>query len=114
MKQYNNFLIVGIDHGYGNIKTANTVTPTGITKLDAAPTFTKNTLYYDGSYYLIGEGHKEYLTEKWEDNDNYLFTLMGIHYIQEHRSLHFLSVSALFRDHKHPAGREHCCTFQSQ
>lgn len=78
MKQYNNFLIVGIDHGYGNIKTANTVTPTGITKLDAAPTFTKNTLYYDGSYYLIGEGHKEYLTEKWEDNDNYLFTLMGI------------------------------------
>ena len=56
MKRYNNFVIVGIDHGYGNIKTANTVTPTGITKLDAAPTFTKNTLYYDGSYYLIGEG----------------------------------------------------------
>ena len=56
MKRYNNFLIVGIDHGYGNIKTANTVTPTGITKLDAAPTFTKNTLYYDGSYYLISEG----------------------------------------------------------
>ncbi len=64
MKRYKNFLIVGIDHGYGNIKTANTVTPTGITKLDAAPTFTKNTLYYDGSYYLIGEGHKEYLTDK--------------------------------------------------
>ena len=78
MKRYNNFLIVGIDHGYGNIKTANTVTPTGITKMDAAPTFTKNTLYYDGSYYLIGEGHKEYLPDKWQDNDNYLFTLMGI------------------------------------
>ena len=78
MKRYNNFLIVGIDHGYGNIKTANTVTPTGITKLDAEPTFTKNTLYYDGSYYLIGEGHKEYLPDKWQDNDNYLFTLMGI------------------------------------
>ena len=31
MKHYNDFLIVGIDHGYGNIKTANTVTPTGIT-----------------------------------------------------------------------------------
>ena len=78
MKRYNNFLIVGIDHGYGNIKTANTVTPTGITKLDAAPTFTKNTLYYDGSYYLIGEGHKEYLPDKWQDKYNYLFTLMGI------------------------------------
>lgn len=78
MKHYNDFLIVGIDHGYGNIKTANTVTPTGITKLDAAPTFTKNTLFFEGNYYQIGEGHKEYLTDKWEDNDNYLFTLMGI------------------------------------
>ena len=56
MKHYNDFLIVGIDHGYGNIKTANTVTPTGITKLDAAPTFTKNTLFFEGSYYQIGEG----------------------------------------------------------
>ena len=78
MKRYKDFLIVGIDHGYGNIKTANTVTPTGITKLDAAPTFTKNTLFFEESYYLIGEGHKEYLTDKWEDNDNYIFTLMGI------------------------------------
>ena len=78
MKRYKNFLIVGIDHGYGNIKTANTVTPTGITRLDAAPIFTRNTLCYNGNYYLIGEGHKEYLADKWEDNDNYLFTLMGI------------------------------------
>ncbi len=78
MKHYNDFLIVGIDHGYGNIKTANTVTPTGITKLDAAPTFTKNTLFFAGSYYQIGEGHKEYLADKWQDDDNYLFTLMGI------------------------------------
>lgn len=78
MKHYNDFLIVGIDHGYGNIKTANTVTPTGITRLDSKPTFTKNTLCYEGNYYLIGEVHKEYLPEKWNDNDNYLFTLMGI------------------------------------
>ena len=78
MKRSKNFLIVGIDHGYGNIKTANTVTPTGITKLDAAPTFTKNTLYYDGSYYLIGEGHKEFIAEKIKDEDYYLLTLVAI------------------------------------
>lgn len=78
MKHYKNFLIVGIDHGYGNIKTAGTVTPTGITRLDGTPTFTKNTLFFEGSYYLIGEGHKEYLADKWLDEDNYLFTLMGI------------------------------------
>jgi hypothetical protein len=31
MERYNNVLIVGIDHVYENIKTANTVTPTYIT-----------------------------------------------------------------------------------
>ena len=78
MKRYNDFVIVGIDHGYGNIKTANTVTPTGITKLDAEPTFSKGVLFYEGSYYLIGEGHKEFISDKWQDSDFYLFTLMGI------------------------------------
>ena len=33
MKHYNDIVIIGIDHGYGNIKTANIVTPTGITYL---------------------------------------------------------------------------------
>ena len=50
MKHYKDFLIIGIDHGYGNIKTASTVTPTGITRLDGTPTFTKNTLFFEGSY----------------------------------------------------------------
>ncbi len=70
MKHYKNSIIIGIDHGYGNIKTANMVTPTGITRLDSKPTFSRNTLYYEGEYYLIGEGHKEYLPDKWNDNDN--------------------------------------------
>ena len=48
--------IIGIDHGYGNIKTANTVTPTGITSYTTEPTFSGNILQYDGMYYRIGEG----------------------------------------------------------
>ncbi len=54
MKRYSNYVIIGIDHGYGNIKTANTVTPTGITQLDSKPTFNRNILCYEGNYYLIG------------------------------------------------------------
>ena len=27
--------VIGIDHGYGNIKTANTITPTAITEYDS-------------------------------------------------------------------------------
>ena len=30
MKTFNNIRIIGIYHGYGNIKTANTITPTGV------------------------------------------------------------------------------------
>ena len=26
----------------------------------------------------FGEGHKEYLADKWQDEDNYIFTLIGI------------------------------------
>ena len=52
--------IIAIDHGYGNIKTANTVTPTAITAYDSPPVFTGNILEYEGKWYRIGEGHKEF------------------------------------------------------
>lgn len=70
--------IIGIDHGYGNIKTANTVTPTGITTYTSEPTFSGNILKYEGMYYRIGEGHKEFIADKALDNDFYIFTLMAI------------------------------------
>ena len=39
MKELKNIKIIAVDHGYGNIKTANTVTPTGITAYDTEPIF---------------------------------------------------------------------------
>lgn len=30
MKKFNNTIIIGIDHGYGNMKTANCCFPTGL------------------------------------------------------------------------------------
>lgn len=60
MKTLNNFKIIGIDHGYGNIKTANHCFKTGITTHDSEPLFTKDMLTYNGKYYLIGEGHKNF------------------------------------------------------
>ena len=39
MKELKNTKIIAVDHGYGNIKTANTVTPTGITAYDGEPFF---------------------------------------------------------------------------
>ena len=44
MREIRNTKIIAVDHGYGNIKTANTVTPTGITAYETEPIFTGNIL----------------------------------------------------------------------
>ena len=60
MRELRNTEIIAVDHGYGNMKTANTVTPTGIKAYETEPIFTGNILEYNGIYYRIGEGHKEF------------------------------------------------------
>ena len=70
--------IIGVDHGYGNIKTANHVFRTGIAGYDHEPLFTGDMLVYGGRYYVIGEGHKEFVPQKQSDEDYYLLTLAGI------------------------------------
>ena len=67
--------IIGIEHGYGNIKTANTIIPMGINACKSKPTFEGNILLYDETYYRIGEGRKPFVADKSMDDDFYLLTL---------------------------------------
>lgn len=60
MKTFNGIRIIGVDTGYGNIKTANSIIPTGITPYDREPTFAGRILKVDGKWYGIGTGHKAY------------------------------------------------------
>ena len=78
MKDFKNKVIIGIDHGYGNIKTANHIFKTGVMEYDAEPLFTNDMLVYNGKYYTIGEGHKEFKAEKQNDDDYYVLTLAAI------------------------------------
>ena len=78
MKSFKDKIIIGIDHGFGNIKTANHCFKTGITTHDSEPLFTKDMLTYNDKYYLIGEGRKEFLPEKQNDEDYYILTLAAI------------------------------------
>ena len=78
MRELNNIKIIAVDHGYGNIKTANTVTPTGVTAYETEPIFSGNILEYGGIYYRIGEGHKEFIADKAMDVDYYILTLMAV------------------------------------
>ena len=57
------------------MKTANHYFPSGILSFDAEPLFTGDMLTYNGKYYLIGEGHKEFIAEKVNDEDYYILTL---------------------------------------
>ena len=70
--------VIGIDHGYGNIKTANTCFKAGVTAYDKEPTFKNNLLIYENHFYQIGEERKEFLAEKMQDQDYYILTLAGI------------------------------------
>ena len=78
MKTIKNTRIIGIDHGYGNMKTANHRFKTGISAYDSEPLFTADMLTFNGRYYLIGEGHKEFAPDKVKDEDYYVLTLAAI------------------------------------
>ena len=71
-------VIIGIDHGYGNIKTAHTCFKTGVTAYDKEPTFKSDLLIYEDRYYIIGDEHKEFAAEKMSDLDYYILTLAAI------------------------------------
>ena len=78
MRNLHNIRIIAVDHGYGNVKTANTITPTGIKAYSTKPIFGGDILEYAGTYYLIGEGHKEFIADKSMDEDYYILTLMAV------------------------------------
>ena len=78
MKMIGNKAVIGVDHGYGNIKTAGHCFPNGILCYEEEPPFTRDLLTYEGKYYLIGEGHKEFAAEKTKDSDYYLLTLAAV------------------------------------
>ena len=54
MKNNNNetVTVIGIDHGYGNMKTATRCFPSGVARYDKEPIFQNNLLVYNGMLML--------------------------------------------------------------
>ena len=71
-------VIIGVDSGNGNTKTPYYHFPSAVISHDREPTFKNNLLVYNGRYYTIGEGHKEFLAEKPDDQDYYILTLAAV------------------------------------
>ena len=74
----NGTIILGVDAGYGNYKTARCCFPTSVSRSSQPPIFTRDYLEYNGGYYTIGDGHKNFVAEKSADDDNYILTLAAI------------------------------------
>ena len=63
MKRIQNTIIIGVDHGYGNIKTANRIFQSGVVKLKEDQEFAQMPLIYKNERYLVGQGHKAFVRQ---------------------------------------------------
>lgn len=78
MKQLKNMQIIGIDNGYGNLKTASGIFTASVLTFDHEPAYAQDLLVYDGKYHVIGSGHREFTPDKVSNPDHYILTLAGI------------------------------------
>ena len=78
MRSYMDYRIIGVDAGYGNMKTANSIYPTGLVAMDTKPYFEGDIMEFGGRWYRIGEGHKAYNPDKTSDEEFYILTLASV------------------------------------
>ena len=69
---------IGIDHGYGNIKTAHHIFESGVIERERASELAGMTVEFEGKFYEIGSTHKEYQMDKVWDEDYYILTLAAL------------------------------------
>ena len=72
MRVFGKINIIGLDNGYGNIKTANGIFPASVTCCEAEPAHAQDVLVYDGKYYVIGAGHREFTLDAYTAEQNHL------------------------------------------
>ena len=94
MQKYNNNtkIIIGLDHGYGNIKTAHRVFTTGVECFEEEPIVSINYVKYRDRYYVIGESHLVYQGNKTDSQDFFILTLAGLAEEMKFRELHEANV----------------------
>ena len=94
MQKYNSNIriIVGVDHGYGNMKTAHRVFRTGVECMEEEPIVSKNFVRYKDKFYVSGESHLVYQGNKTDSEDFYILTLAALAEELKFRGLHEANV----------------------
>jgi plasmid segregation protein ParM len=71
-------MIIGIDHGYGAVKSANCAFTTGVTEYEKEPYTTENVIRYEDKYYVCGSGRQALIRDKTQNDNYYILTFCAI------------------------------------
>ena len=86
-------IIIGVDHGYGNMKTAHRIFKTGVECMEEEPIVSRNFVKYKDKFYVIGESHLVYQGNKTESEDFHILTLAALAEELMFRGLHEANVT---------------------
>ena len=89
----NTRIIIGVDHGYGNMKTAHRVFRAGVECMEDEPIVSKNFVKYKDKFYVIGESYLVYQGNKTDSEDFYILTLAALAEELKFRGLHEANVT---------------------
>ena len=70
--------VIGIDHGWSNMKTVSQIFTTGLKEITTEPAFFDNIVEWDGTYYKVGGKRLEVRDTKVENDNFYLLTLAAV------------------------------------
>ena len=70
--------IIGIDHGWSNMKTVSSVFTSGVKEITTEPALFDNVVEFEGKYYKVGGKRLEVKDTKVTDENYYILTLAAI------------------------------------
>lgn len=70
--------VIGIDHGWSNMKTVSQIFTTGVKEISTEPAFFDNIVEWNGAYYKVGSKRLEVRDTKVENDNFYLLTLAAV------------------------------------
>ena len=76
-------MLIAMDHGNKQMKTAHKSFPSGLSVSDTRPPFGKDILLYNGKYYTLSEKRIPYMRDKTLDEQFFILTLFGIGFEME-------------------------------
>lgn len=79
--------IIGVDHGWSNMKTVGSVFTSGVKEITTEPALFDHVVEFEGKFYKVGGKRLEVKDTKVTDDNYYILTLAGIAKELERRGL---------------------------